>query len=461
VGVVLRQKWRLDALLGVGGMAAVYAATHRNGKRGAVKMLHLELSGDAEARARFLREGYVANAVDHPGAVSVLDDDVAEDGSVFLVMELLDGQSVDARASGQPGSRLPAGEVLAIADQVLDALTAAHGKGIVHRDLKPENLFLTRSGQVKVLDFGLARLRDLSRASGAQRLTATGAIMGTPAFLPPEQALGNWDTVDARTDLWAVGATMFTLLTGRFVHEADNLNKLLLAAMTKPARRVAEVDPTVPRSVAAIVDRALAFEQKDRWPDAASMRVAVRNARSEASKGVTLAGEPMPRGDHLSPAQATQLMDRAPGRAALASSLGPTSSEPRLALGGKGVLAGAAVVAVLGAAGALVALRVHTGSGAGPAAPAAETAAPTLTTEATAEAPRPGGTIEAPRPPPVVQPSAEAAPPAPTEDPSAHAAPSASVPRARPSASAGPRGGTGRPAPKPTAAPSVDPLKKW
>ncbi len=218
VGIVLREKWRLDSLLGVGGMAAVYAATHRNGKRGAVKMLHLELSGDADARKRFLREGYAANAVDHPGAVSVLDDDVAEDGSVFLVMELLEGSSVDARAASRPGRKLDAGEVLAIADQLLDTLVVSHAKGIVHRDIKPENLFLTKAGHVKVLDFGLARLRDLNLGSKGQRMTATGSVMGTPAFMPPEQALGNWDSVDARTDLYAVGSSMFCLLTGRFVH---------------------------------------------------------------------------------------------------------------------------------------------------------------------------------------------------------------------------------------------------
>src|SRR5262249_574389 len=151
-----------------------------------------------------LREGYVANAVGHPGAVGVLDDDVAEDGSVFLVMELLEGHTVDARAKSRPGSKLTPGEVLAIADQLLATLTAAHAKGVVHRDLKPETIFLTQDGQVKVLDFGLARLQEWSKSS-KQRMTATGAAMGTPAFMPPEQALGNWDTVDARTDLWAVG----------------------------------------------------------------------------------------------------------------------------------------------------------------------------------------------------------------------------------------------------------------
>src|SRR6185295_15702389 len=114
----------------IGGMATVFEATHRNGKRGAVKMLHLELSVDAGVRERFLREGYVANQVDHPGAVSVLDDDVDEDGSMFLVMELLQGKALDAIARTRPGERLEAGEVLAIADDLLDALVAAHDKGI-------------------------------------------------------------------------------------------------------------------------------------------------------------------------------------------------------------------------------------------------------------------------------------------------------------------------------------------
>ncbi len=352
VGVVLREKWRLDALLGVGGMAAVYAATHRNGKRGAVKMLHLELSTNGDARRRFLREGYAANSVDHPGAVSVLDDDVAEDGSVFLVMELLQGHTVEARAASRPGSKLEAGEVLAIVDQVLEVLVAAHAKGIVHRDLKPENLFLTNAGQVKVLDFGLARLRDLSTGSKGQRMTADGSAMGTPAFMPPEQALGNWDTVDGRTDLWAVGASMFTLLTGRFVHEADNLQKLMLAAMTKAPRKIGSVEPRVPPEVAAIIDRALAFEQKDRWPDAAAMRVAVRRVRGKfRGEVMTMSGQAPVVGG------ATLLSVEPVHRAAGAGSLGPTSSEPRLVLGKRGVLAGALMAGVLVGAALVFAMR--------------------------------------------------------------------------------------------------------
>ena len=275
VGQVLRSKWRLDALIGAGGMATVYAATHRNGKRGAVKILHHELSADDTARTRFLQEGYAANKVDHPGAVSVLDDDVDDDGCVFLVMELLDGESADARAQQRPGERLEVHEVVALADQLLDVLAAAHDKGIVHRDIKPENIFLTRDGGLKVLDFGIARVREVSGTASA-KLTANGGPMGTPAFMPPEQALGNWDDVGPRTDLWAVGATMFTLLSGRCVHAAESMNQLLLAAMTKPAPPIAGVVPGVPRALADVIDRSLAFNAAKRWPDARAMQQALR-----------------------------------------------------------------------------------------------------------------------------------------------------------------------------------------
>ncbi|MBK9262340.1 MAG: serine/threonine protein kinase [Polyangiaceae bacterium] len=283
VGLVLRGKWRIDQLLGVGGMAAVYAGQHRNGKRGAIKMLHLELSTDTEARARFLHEGYMANQVDHPGAVSILDDDVAEDGSVFLVMELLEGQSVAALAESRPNGQLGLGETLRIADQLLDVLVVAHAKGLVHRDLKPDNLFLTKDGTLKVLDFGLARVRE---TPGAVKLTKTGMMMGTPAFMPPEQALGEWSRVDARSDLWAVGASMFALLTGRMVHDAPTLNQLLLKAMTAPAPPIRSLLPGLPADVADVVDRALAFDPNDRWPSAGAMQRAVRDAlASVAARG--------------------------------------------------------------------------------------------------------------------------------------------------------------------------------
>lgn len=274
IGMVLREKWRLDGLLGVGGMAAVYAATHRNGRRVAVKVLHAELATHQDVRNRFLREGYAANKVNHPGAVAVLDDDIADDGSVFLVMELLDGESLQARCE-RLGGRLEPGEVLSIGDQLLDVLTAAHAEGVIHRDLKPENIFATRDGRVKVLDFGIARVRELS---GAGSPTRTGMTMGTPAFMAPEAAHGRWDLVDARTDLWAVGATLFTLLTGRLVHPAGTINEMLVAAMTRPAPSVSIEMPYLHPAVAMVIDRALAFDKTDRWPDALAMQEAIRAA---------------------------------------------------------------------------------------------------------------------------------------------------------------------------------------
>jgi serine/threonine-protein kinase len=273
IGRVLRDKWRLDALLGIGAMAAVYAATHRNGMRAAVKLLHPELAADPNVRARFLREGYAANKIEHPGCVSVLDDDVAEDGSVFLVMELLAGETLDERAERR-GDKLPLPEVVAAADQILDALAAAHAKGIVHRDIKPGNLFVTRSGALKVLDFGIARLLENQGATA----TMTGAAMGTPAFMPPEQALAEWDKVDGRTDIWALGATMFTLLTGRYVHEAESVTALLVAISSRPIQPIASVLPGIPKGIGAVIDRALAFRPEDRWPDARSMQAALRAA---------------------------------------------------------------------------------------------------------------------------------------------------------------------------------------
>ena len=168
IGAVLRGKYRLDRVLGVGGMAAVFAATHRNGKEFAVKLLHPEPSLQADMRARFLREGYVANAVKHAGAVTVIDDDVTEDGSAFLVMELLEGKTVEAVWDERAGRRtLDLRVVVAVAMQLLDVLAAAHKNHVVHRDVKPANLFITRDGQLKVLDFGIARIRDMATGFAA------------------------------------------------------------------------------------------------------------------------------------------------------------------------------------------------------------------------------------------------------------------------------------------------------
>ncbi len=285
VGGWLKDKWHIDALLGVGGVGSVYAVTHRNKSRAAIKVLHADLASDSDLVARFLHEGYAANAVGHPGVVQVLDDDRTEDGLVFLVMELLDGETLYEHARRR-GGKLPVGEVLALADTVLAVLEAAHEKGIVHRDLKSENMFLCRDGAVKVLDFGLARMRE---AVGPPRSgTQVGSMMGTPGFMPPEQVRGLWNQVDARSDLWAVGATMFALITGKRVHETEGEHVDVFASATKQAPSLGAAAPGTPAAVVALIDRALELDPGRRWPGAAAMRAALREAAAAGGQAISM-----------------------------------------------------------------------------------------------------------------------------------------------------------------------------
>jgi serine/threonine protein kinase len=284
VGNVLNGKYRIDRVLGIGGMASVYAATHlRNANRVALKILHPELALNAGLRQRFLREGYAANSVEHSGTVRIHDDDVAEDGAVFLVMDLLHGETLEARLE-QRGRRLDPREVAQLMYQLLDVLRAAHAKGIVHRDIKPENLFLTREGALKVLDFGVARLLERSVS-----VTRSGGVLGTPAFMAPEQVLGRTKEVDAQSDLWAVGSTAFTLLSGHYVHEAETAEEVMVLTASRPARSLASVSPDIPMPIVGVVDRALSLVKSERWRDAEAMQRAVADAYKSAF-GVRLPG---------------------------------------------------------------------------------------------------------------------------------------------------------------------------
>lgn len=269
-GTCLRGKWTLESKLGEGGMAVVYAATHHSGhQRAAIKVLRAHFAADPDIRKRFQREGRAAQSLNHPGAVRIVDDDETEDGLAFLVMELLEGETWKA-AAARSGKRLPVTDVLTTGVAILDILEAAHEAGVVHRDIKPENVFLTSSGEVKLLDFGIARVFE-----SASERTQTGAMLGTPAYMSPEQALAKWSQVDHRSDLFSLGASMRSLLAGVSLHSASNGSEALVLAATRQARPLSEVATNAPPALAEFIDRAVSFDKEDRFESAASMRAEI------------------------------------------------------------------------------------------------------------------------------------------------------------------------------------------
>lgn len=439
VSRVLKGKWRIDRVIGAGGMAVVYEATHRNGMRAAIKVLHPQLSANEEIRARFLREGYLANTVDHPGVVRVFDDDVDEDGSVYLVMELLVGESLEARRR-RAGGRLPPDEVVRITAGMLDVLAAAHAKGIVHRDIKPDNVWVMQDGTVKLLDFGIARVRE---AQGV--VTKAGEIMGTPGYMSPEQARARWDEVDERTDVWAVGATMFNLLTGRLVHEGGTGNEVLLAAMTTPAPPLATVAPGLPLDLCQVVDTALAFERDRRWPSAQAMRDALLACGAAGVYSATITPATLQDTVGMTPADSRPMLVVHNTAAGISQSVaGVPRRTPLVALLGVVAMLGGVALAVGGW------LLYAKGSGsAPPVAPSAlATASPPEVTirELPLPTPEDAGVVPPLRPP---TPASTARPP-PTAAASTPPAGS-SAPSAKPSASV-----TAKPPPTATTKPSVD-----
>ena len=271
IGQVIGERWTLTRVLGAGGMATVYEGHDAEGTRAAVKVLRPDLAMEVETRRRFEREVQVTSQIDHPGIVRVIDQRADSAENAYIAMELLDGQTLGEHF-GLEGGADP-DELLDYVDQVLDVLVRAHEAGVVHRDLKPDNLFVTSVGRIKLLDFGVARLIDPS--AGAPR-TRTGLALGTAAYMAPEQALGKRDEIDARTDVFAVGAILFRLLSGRRIHDARTDGELMAAMATKPAPPFASVMPDAPPALAAVIDVALGFSRESRYPDARTMQHDVR-----------------------------------------------------------------------------------------------------------------------------------------------------------------------------------------
>ncbi|MGE0871914.1 MAG: protein kinase [Kofleriaceae bacterium] len=284
--------YRIVGELGRGGMGLVYRAEHTQlGRPAALKMLLPQFSSDPTIVQRFFNEARAASAIDHPGIVEVYDFGTHSDGRAYIVMPLLKGESLEQRLSR---GVLPAAMAASVAAQVAAALSAAHHRGIVHRDLKPDNIFLVPNDlmpggvQVKLLDFGIAKLAD-DRVTGVK--TQTGALMGTPAYMSPEQCMGRTD-LDHRTDLYSMGCILFHALCGRPPFISDQGAGMMIAShLRDPAPHPRTVNPTVPDALSTIVLRLLEKDPAARFQTADELRTTLATAGAIAPVTQTHAAE--------------------------------------------------------------------------------------------------------------------------------------------------------------------------
>ena len=272
-GQVLADTYRLTRLLGEGGMATVYEAVHIElPKRFAVKFLHLHALQIDEVASRFRREAFATCAIGHPNIVDVIDFRRDEHGQPYMVMEYLEGEDLSTRIKAR--GRLGIDETVRIADEIADALHAAHEKDIVHRDLKPQNVMLVRfKGRddfVKVVDFGISKILD-----STSLMTKTGAVFGTLSYMSPEQIDGHVDLIDRRTDVFALGATIYEMLTGRVAFDGPSHAAILRQVCDREPRPIPELRPDVPPALVRVVARAIAKKREDRFDSMAALREAL------------------------------------------------------------------------------------------------------------------------------------------------------------------------------------------
>ena len=291
IGKTIGGKYVVRNILGEGGMGTVFEAEHLTiGRSVAVKVLHPSQVRKKDAVRRFHQEARAAGAIGHPNICEVYDLGTLDDGSPYLVMERLVGETLADRISAEGG--LPFDDVIDILVQVLSGLVAANEKGIVHRDIKPENVFLTKRvgcpPLCKLLDFGVSKMIVplLGTKEDDLDLTRTGMVMGTPYYMSPEQARGDRN-LDARVDLYACGVIMYEALTGRRPFTAPNYNALLLQILSAKPRPARELRPALPGGFDAVLDKALARNREDRYRSAADFQRDLQALRDRHNAGAS------------------------------------------------------------------------------------------------------------------------------------------------------------------------------
>ncbi|HEU4729712.1 MAG TPA: protein kinase [Kofleriaceae bacterium] len=286
VGSVIADTYTIEALLGRGGMGAVFLASHKRlaGKQVAIKILHTEIE-DAEVVARFKREAEIAARLNHPNIVGVIDYNVAPDGTPYLVLDYLEGETLAQRIARGP---IPLDEVMSIVRQVGSALTAAHRAGIIHRDLKPLNIFLVpteafgRAVEIaKVLDFGISKIR------GSQTVkTQESTLLGTPQYMAPEQATGQHQAIDERTDVFAFGAIVYEMLSGKPAFSGASIPEVVFKVVYEEPPALAPLAPAASPAIVAAVMQAMAKTADRRFPTVAAFAEAITGQPLTLTRGL-------------------------------------------------------------------------------------------------------------------------------------------------------------------------------